>query len=182
MVAPAHPRDEMITRTYRSTTAAGALLLLTVTLAACGASSKTSSSTTNASSSKLFRSTAEVPLAPLNGPRSVHARGKFVACMRAHGVKNFPGASTAIKNLDTTSPTFEKASIRCYDSLLRALPEAKLTRPDGSTVDLVPYKVPSGSMEPTLPIGARVYVRASLRHAKGRRHRDLPSSRSGPGG
>jgi hypothetical protein len=75
--------------------------------------------------------------------------------MRTHGVKNFPRASefsTAIKNLDTTSPTFEKASVRCYDLLLRALPEAKLTRPDGSTIDLVPYKVPSGSMEPTLPV------------------------------
>jgi len=69
-----------------------------------------------------------------------------VACMRAYGVKNFPGASTAIKNLDTTSPTFEKVSVRCYDSLLRSLPEAKLTRANGSTIDLVPYRVPSGSI------------------------------------
>jgi signal peptidase I len=142
-------------------TVAGALLLLAIVMAGCGGSSKTSSSTTNASSSRLPRSTAEVPSAPLKGLRSLHARRKFVACMRTHGVKNFPGASkfsTVIKNLDTTSPTFEKASVRCYDSLLRVLPEAKLTRPDGSTINLVPYKVPSGSMEPTLPIGARVYL------------------------
>jgi signal peptidase I len=82
--------------------------------------------------------------------------------MRAHGLKNFPGlaelSTRQIKTLDTNSHTFEKASIRCYDSLLRSLPEAKLTRPDGSTIDLVPYKVPSGSMEPTLPIGARAYL------------------------
>jgi signal peptidase I len=116
------------------------MLLLTVALAGCGGSSKTSSNATNASSSNIR---------------------KFVECMHAHGVKNFPGAgefSTVIKNLDTTSPTFEKASVGCYASLLRALPEAKLTRPDGTTINLVPYKVPSGSMEPTLPIGARVYV------------------------
>lgn len=142
-------------------TAAGALLLLTVVLAACGGSSKISSNTTNASSSRLPRSTAEVPFAPLKGLRSVHARGKFVACMRANGVKNFPAPSkfsaATIATLDK-SPTFEKASIRCYDSLLRALPEAKLTRADGSTIDLVPYRVPSGAMEPTLPIGARAYL------------------------
>jgi len=81
--------------------------------------------------------------------------------MRARGVKNFPQASefyTAIKHFDTRSPTFEKASIRCYTSLLGALPEAKRTGADGSTINLVPYRVPSGSMEPTLPIGARAYL------------------------
>jgi signal peptidase I len=148
----------MITRISRLMTAAGALLLLTVALTACGGSSNA----TNANSSRPpRRSTAEVPSSPLRGPRSVHALRKFVECMHANGVKNFPGASefsTAIKNFDTTSPTFEKASVRCYDFLLRALPEAKLTRPNGSTIDLVPYRVPSGSMEPTLPIGARAYL------------------------
>ncbi len=147
----------MITRTSRSMTAAGAMLLLMVALAACGGSSKTSSNATSTNTTRSPTSTAKVPFAPLKGLRSLHARRKFVECMRTNGVKNFPGA-TAIKNLDTTSPTFEKASVRCYDSLLRTLPEAKLTRANGSTIDLVPYRVPSGSMEPTLPIGARVYV------------------------
>jgi signal peptidase I len=84
--------------------------------------------------------------------------------MHTRGVKNFPDASklsaasaATISRLNGT-PTFEKASIRCYDSLLLALPEAKRKLADGSTTSLVPYRVPSGSMEPTLPIGARVYL------------------------
>jgi signal peptidase I len=84
--------------------------------------------------------------------------------MRTHGVKSFPDASklsaasaATLTRLDST-PAFEKATIRCYDSLLIALPEAKRTLPDGSTINLVPYRVPSGSMEPTLPIGARTYL------------------------
>ncbi len=152
----------MIAMTSRSMTAAGAALLLMVALAACGGSSKTSSNTTNASSSRLPRSAAEVPLASAKDLRAKPALGKFLACMRAHGVHNFPGpaelSAKQIRALGTKNSAFAKTSVRCYDFLLRTLPEAKLTRPDGSTIDLVPYRVPSGSMEPTLPVGARAYL------------------------
>ena len=128
----------MIAMTSRSMTAAGAALLLMVALAACGGSSKTSSNTTNASSSRLPRSAAEVPLASAKDLRAKPALGKFLACMRAHGVHNFPGpaelSAKQIRALGTKNSAFAKTSVRCYDFLLRTLPEAKLTRPDGSTI------------------------------------------------
>ena len=143
-------------------TAAGALLLLTIVMAGCGGSSKSASSTANTGLSRLPTSTADVPFASAKDLRAKPALGKFLACMRAHGVHNFPGlaelSAKQIRALGSKNAAFTKTSVRCYDFLLRTLPEAKLTRPDGSTINLVPYRVPSGSMEPTLPIGARVYV------------------------
>jgi signal peptidase I len=102
---------------------------------------------------------------------------KFVACMRANGA-DYPalGSGTAaFKAVGSKSLSYQKASIRCYPALgaaLQILPRAirGYVLPhaekdieniiEASRVGVVPYRVPSGSMAPTLEIGEHAYYRA----------------------
>ena len=84
-----------------------------------------------------------------------------------------PSGGSNLKSL-----SYQKAAIRCYPALgaaLRILPKAlqRYVRPHArrdvediiatSRAGVVPYRVPSGSMAPTLEVGDRAYYRALSR-------------------
>jgi signal peptidase I len=161
---------------HTSPTAVAVLLVLaTLMLAACGGSSKSASTST--SSSSHGQPSSGSPVSNLRDPRFSRAYAKFVACMRVNGA-DYPvlGSGTAaFKSLDSKSLTFQKAAIRCYPALgaaLQILPRAirgyalpHAARDieniiEASRVGVVPYRVPSGSMAPTVEAGERAYYRA----------------------
>ena len=175
----------MIAMTSRSMTAAGAALLLMVALAACGGSSKTSSNTTNASSSRLPRSAAEVPLASAKDLRAKPALGKFLACMRAHGVHNFPGPA-ALCQADQ-GPRHEELRFREDKCPLLRLSAPNTARSKTDSARRLDHR--SRPLQGALrvhgtdpPRRRSCVPRTPLRYTESRRHRDLQPSRSSPAG
>jgi len=100
--------------------------------------------------------------------------------MRNNGV-DYPtlgsgdGGAATFKRLESKSLSYQKAALHCYPALgaaLRILPKAlrRYMRPraqknienliEASRVGVVPYRVPSGSMAPTLEIGEHAYYNA----------------------
>jgi signal peptidase I len=155
------------------------LLLASLMLTACGGSSKTASTSTSTSSSTHGELSSASVVSNLHDPRFVRAYAKFVSCMRANGV-DYPalgsgdGGAATFKRLASKNLSYQKASIRCYPALgaaLRILPKAlrpyvRHARKDieeliaASRTGVVPYRVPSESMAPTLEVGDRAYYKA----------------------
>jgi signal peptidase I len=145
-------------------TATVLLLLASFVLMACGGTSKSSSTTTDASTGR--ERSAKTPASDPRDRRYEHAQRNFLACMRAQGVTDPQPGERSAETLETPQikETFRKAILHCYPSFAAALPPATrgfLPQPirrvkafyEASRAHLVSYRVPSGSMEPTLEIG-----------------------------
>jgi signal peptidase I len=155
------------------------LLLPSLMFTACGGAAKSTSTSASAptSASTHGELSSGSAVSDLHDPRFVRAYAKFVACMRVNGADYPPlGSGTAaFRALDSKSLSYQKASIRCYPLLgaaLQILPKALrgFILPGAekdieniikaSRVGVVPYRVPSGSMAPTLEVGEDAYYKA----------------------
>lgn len=150
------------------------LLLVGLVLAACGGTSKTlSTARTDSPGRELFVKTS---FPHHLDPRYTRTYSKYVNCMRANGVR-YPGLNSgSTPTLETLSKrsTFQEAETHCYSLLtaaLRELPKARRDRAlslakqkiqaflEASRAHVVRYRVPSGSMSPTLEVGEFAYYK-----------------------
>jgi signal peptidase I len=164
-------RPEMSQPHTIKTTVTVLLALAGFVLVSCGGTSKTASTTTTASLSHE-RVVANPPASNLHNRRYRRAQRKFLACMRTNDVNYSRAGQRSAEKLETlaNTNTFRKAILQCYPPLAAALPK---TAPgflpqrirkiaafyEASRAHVISYRVPSGSMQPTLEVGAFAFYK-----------------------
>jgi len=157
-------------RHNRPTATALLLVFVCLLLAACGGASKKTVST----GANVRGHPVNAVKTPLTASAYRRAVARYAACMRANGIgEDLQAANRSVARLEAiakSNPKFAKVDIDCYTVMRSSLPGAHLGYiPPGSLIEalnagLTIYRIPSGSMEPTLRIGQHAYVQTASYH------------------